>query len=38
MARVEGTVRFRGRKVDIVPADESVPRYHVLDKAVAARN
>ena len=38
MARVEGTVRFRGRKVDIVPADESVPRYHVVHKAVAARN
>ena len=38
MARVEGTVRFRGRMVDVVPADPSVPRYHVIDKAVAAKN
>ena len=38
MARVEGTVRFRGRMVDVVPADPAVPRYHVIDKAVAAKN
>lgn len=38
MARVEGTVRFRGRFVDVVPADPSVPRYEVIDKAIAARN
>ena len=38
MARVEGTVRFRGRFVDVVPADASVPRHEVLDKAFAARN
>ena len=38
MAREAGTVRFRGRFVDVVPADPSVPRYDVIDKAVAARN
>ena len=38
MARVEGTVRFRGRFVDVVPSDASVPRHEVLDKAFAARN
>lgn len=37
MARVEGTVRFRGRTVDIVPACPSVPRYEVVDKALAAK-
>ena len=37
MARVEGTVRFRGRMVDVVPADPSIPRYEVIDKAVAAK-
>ncbi|MCP4835964.1 MAG: 50S ribosomal protein L27 [Phycisphaera sp.] len=38
MARVAGTIRFRGRFVDVVPADPSIPRYEVLDKAMAARN
>jgi large subunit ribosomal protein L27 len=38
MARVEGTVRFRGRFIDIVPADASVPRYDVIDRAVASSN
>ena len=37
MARVEGTVRFRGRTVDIVPACPSVPRYEVVDNALAAK-
>ena len=26
-----GTVRFRGRKVDIVPADGGMPRYAAVD-------
>ena len=38
MARVDGTVRFRGRFIDIVPADASVPRYDVIDRAVATSN
>lgn len=38
MARVEGTVRFRGRFIDIVPADTSIPRYEVIDRAVASSN
>ena len=38
MARVEGTVRFRGRFIDIVPADSEIPRYEVIDRAMAASN
>nr|MDA0296390.1 50S ribosomal protein L27 [Planctomycetota bacterium]MDA1025376.1 50S ribosomal protein L27 [Planctomycetota bacterium] len=38
MARVEGTVRFRGRFIDIVPADSTIPRYAVIDQAIAASN
>ncbi|MCH2162589.1 MAG: 50S ribosomal protein L27 [Phycisphaerales bacterium] len=30
MAIEPGTVRFRNRKVDIIPADPSVPRYSVI--------
>jgi len=37
MARAAGTVRFRGRTVDIVPADPATPRYKVVDDAIAAR-
>ncbi|HMN97181.1 MAG TPA: bL27 family ribosomal protein [Phycisphaerales bacterium] len=29
-ATVEGTVRFRGRRVDVIPADPSVPQYVAL--------
>ncbi len=29
-ARMAGEVRFRGRFVDIVPSDSSVPRYEVV--------
>ncbi len=38
MARADGTVRFRGRFVDIVPADPAMPRFKVVDDAIAARN
>jgi hypothetical protein len=37
MARAAGTVRFRGRTVDIVPSDPQMPRYQVVDAALAAR-
>ena len=30
-ARAPGEVRFRGRFVDIVPSDSSVPRYTVVE-------
>ncbi|MFO0829261.1 MAG: 50S ribosomal protein L27 [Phycisphaerales bacterium] len=29
MAQVDGTVRFRGRMVDVIPADPSVPQFVV---------
>ncbi len=29
-----GTVHFRGRYIDIVPADPAVPRYAAADRAV----
>ena len=32
-ARVPGTVRFRGRRVDILPAEAGVPRYVAVDLA-----
>jgi hypothetical protein len=32
MALAEGTVRFRGRMVDIIPADPSTPRL-AIDRA-----
>ncbi len=35
-AVAEGTVQFRGRFIDIVPSDESVPRYTATRKAGAA--
>jgi len=35
-ATAEGQVRFRGRVVDIVPADPSVPRYTAVRKSGAA--
>ena len=31
-ALVEGTVRFRGRAVDIIPSDPSVPQYEVIER------
>ena len=31
MAMKPGTVRFRKRTVDIIPADSDVPRYQVVD-------
>ena len=31
-----GEVRFRGRFVDVVPADPSIPRYTAVDKDRAA--
>jgi large subunit ribosomal protein L27 len=37
MARAHGTVRFRGRTVDIIPSDPDQPRYKVVDDALAAR-
>ena len=30
MARVDGTVRFRGRMVDVIPADPNIPRLEVV--------
>jgi large subunit ribosomal protein L27 len=32
-AEQAGTVFFRGRKIDIIPADPSTPRYTAVDKA-----
>jgi large subunit ribosomal protein L27 len=32
MALIEGTVRFRGRFVDVIPADPSVQRYEVVER------
>lgn len=32
MALVPGTVRFRGRFVDVVPADPSIQRYEVVER------
>jgi large subunit ribosomal protein L27 len=32
MALVPGTVRFRGRFVDIVPEDESVQKFEVVER------
>jgi large subunit ribosomal protein L27 len=31
-----GEVRFRGRKIDIIPADPDMPRYEVVEKTVVA--
>ncbi|MDG2423693.1 MAG: 50S ribosomal protein L27 [Phycisphaerales bacterium] len=33
-ALVAGTVRFRGRSVDIIPADPAVPRYDAIERPV----
>jgi len=33
-AVADGTVRFRGRNVDVVPSDPSMPHYTVIDRAV----
>ena len=35
-ATAAGEVRFRGRFVDVVPADPAVPRYTAVEKAPAA--
>ena len=32
-AKQAGTVHFRGRKIDIVPADPATPRYTAVEKA-----
>ena len=32
MALVPGTVRFRGRFVDVIPADDSVQQYEVVER------
>jgi large subunit ribosomal protein L27 len=32
-ALADGTVRFRGRKIDIVPSDPAIPHYTAVDKA-----
>jgi large subunit ribosomal protein L27 len=32
-ALTPGTVRFRGRFVDIIPSDPSVPKYEVVERA-----
>ena len=35
-ARGNGHVRFRGRFVDLIPADEGVPRYEVVERTSGA--
>ncbi|MBL9148932.1 MAG: 50S ribosomal protein L27 [Phycisphaerae bacterium] len=30
MALVDGTIRFRGRVVDVIPADPATPRYEAV--------
>jgi large subunit ribosomal protein L27 len=35
-ALAEGQVRFRGRFVDIVPADPSIPRYTAVERGAKA--
>jgi large subunit ribosomal protein L27 len=35
-AIAEGTVRFRGRFIDIVPSDTELPQYTAADKVPAA--
>ncbi len=35
-ALTDGTVRFRGRKVDVVPADSSVPAYTAVERTLKA--
>lgn len=32
MALVPGTVRFRGRFVDVIPADDAVQQYEVVER------
>lgn len=32
----DGNVRFRGRYVDVVPTDPSIPQYLAVEKAVSA--
>ncbi len=32
-AMCDGTVRFRNRTVDIIPADDSIPRYTAVEAA-----
>ncbi len=35
-AVAEGTIRFRGRFVDVIPSDASVPQYTAVEKTVGA--
>jgi large subunit ribosomal protein L27 len=35
-ALTEGQVRFRGRTVDVVPADPNLPRFTAVEKKAAA--
>ena len=35
-AKVNGTVNFRGRNVDIIPEDKSVPHYTAAEKKKAS--
>lgn len=38
-ALTEGTVRFRGRMVDVIPSDASIPQYTAVEpRAKAASN
>ena len=37
MALVPGTIRFRGRFVDVVPSDPSVPHYEIVDQRLASK-
>lgn len=37
MALVPGTVRFRGRFVDVVPEDPSIQQFEVVDRHIARK-
>ena len=32
-ARTAGTVRFRGRAIDIIPSDPAIPQYKAIERA-----
>jgi large subunit ribosomal protein L27 len=37
-AIADGTVRFRGGKVDVVPSDPSIPQYTAVERKAVAAN
>ena len=36
-ATAPGTVRFRGRNIDVIPADPNVPQYTAVDATIARK-